>query len=72
MEESRAGMGSTAEGAGKPTAQDLLICLMLLSPPAGSREDGGFRSTELLLVSSCPGEAGAAPIPWMNVSTAVL
>ena len=52
MEEHRAGTANTAEGAGKPTAQDLFDVAFSCS---GSREDGSSRSAELLLVSSCPG-----------------
>lgn len=50
-EECRAGMGSTAKGAGKLTAQDLFDAAFFCRR---SREDGGSRSTKLLLVSSCP------------------
>lgn len=48
-----AGMASTAEGAGKPTAQDLFDAAFFSCH--WSREDGSFRSTKLLLVFSCLG-----------------
>ena len=53
VEERRAGMGSTAKGAGKLTAQDLFDAAFFSR--CRSREDSGSKSTELLLVSSCPG-----------------
>lgn len=60
MEEHHAGMASTAEGARKLTAQDLFDAAFFFCH--WSREDGSFRSTKFLLVSSCLGKAGAAPI----------
>lgn len=65
MEECGAGMGSTAEGAGKPTAQDVFAAAF--SSRRRSREDDGCSSTELLLVSSCPeswlGKSGSSLKP---------
>lgn len=58
VQERRAGMDCTAEGAGKPTAQDLFDAALFFR--RRSREDVGSRSTKLLLVSSCPGRLARA------------